>query len=83
MRDATLECRPGDFIAFPTGERGAHQLRNDSSEPCLVFMCGIEKEVLGLEACFYPDSDKVGLYTPAGRLGIVRASPDLDYYDGE
>lgn len=83
MLQGTLQCRPGDFIAFPTGERGAHQLRNDSSEPCLVLLVGMEEEALGLEACFYPDSDKLLLATRAGRLRTVRASPDLDYYDGE
>lgn len=84
MPSGTLQCRPGDFIAFPPGERGAHQLRNDSSEPCLVLLVGIEEPALDMEACFYPDSDKVGLWTAAaGRLRLVRASPDLDYYDGE
>ena len=83
MLHSTLQCRPGDFIAFPTGERGVHQLRNDSSEPCLVLLVGIEDPAMDMEACFYPDSDKVGLWSPAGRLRMVRASPDLDYYDGE
>lgn len=83
MRNGTIRCRPGDFIAFPAGERGAHQLRNDSSEPCLVLLAGMEEPSVGLEACFYPDSDKVGVWTPVERLRMLRASPDLDYFDGE
>ena len=83
MLRGTLQCRPGDFIAFPTGERGAHQLRNDASEPALVLLAGIEDAALDMEACFYPDSDKVGMWTAQGPLGMLRASPDLDYYDGE
>lgn len=83
MQQKTLECRPGDFIAFPAGERGVHQLRNDSSEPCLVLLVGIEDEAFDMEACFYPDSDKVGLWTAWERLRMVRASPDLDYFHGE
>jgi len=83
MGSETLQCRPGDFIAFPCGESGAHQLRNDSDEPCLVLMVGIEDQALDLEACFYPDSDKLGVWSPTARLRMVRASPDLDYYDGE
>jgi len=79
----TIQCRTGDFIAFPTGERGAHQLRNDSNEPCLVLLAGMEEEAVNLEACFYPDSDKVGLWTTEEQLRMVRASPDLDYFDGE
>jgi uncharacterized cupin superfamily protein len=83
MLRGTLQCRPGDFIAFPTGERGAHQLRNDSSEPCLVLLVGMEEPAVNLEACFYPDSDKVGMWTATERLRMLRASPDLEYYDGE
>lgn len=83
MLNGTLQCRPGDFIAFPPGERGAHQLRNDSSEEALVLLVGIEDQALDMEACFYPDSDKVGLWTAFERLRMLRASPDLDYYDGE
>lgn len=83
MLNGTLPCQPGDFIAFPTGERGVHQLRNDSSEAALVLLVGIEETALDMEACFYPDSDKVGLWTAVERLRMVRASPDLDYYDGE
>ncbi|HLI96799.1 MAG TPA: cupin domain-containing protein [Candidatus Baltobacteraceae bacterium] len=79
----TIECRPGDFVAFPTGESGAHQLRNDSDEPCLVLLVGMEEPAVNLEACYYPDSAKVGMWTTTGRLGMVRSSPDLDYYDGE
>lgn len=84
MGSGTLECRPGDYIAFPAGERGAHQLRNDSSEPALVLLVGIEEPALDMEACFYPDSDKLGLWTASeGRIRLVRATPDLEYYDGE
>lgn len=79
----SFECRPGDFIAFPTGERGAHQLLNESSEPALVLLVGMEDSAAGLEACFYPDSDKVGLWTAERSLGLIRSSPKLDYYDGE
>ena len=79
----TIECRPGDFIAFPTGERGAHQLRNDSAEPTLVLLVGMEEAATGLEACFYPDSEKLGIWTVRERLRMVRSSPDLDYFDGE
>ncbi len=81
--DGTFECRPGDFIAFPTGETGAHQVRNDTNEPCLVLLVGMEDDAVEFEACFYPDSDKVGLFPQAGRARMLRASPDLNYYDGE
>jgi uncharacterized cupin superfamily protein len=81
--DGTIECRPGDFIAFPIGEAGAHQVLNDGSEPALVMLVGMEEDAVELEACFYPDSDKVGMWTTAGRLRMLRASPEVNYYDGE
>lgn len=81
--EGTIACRPGDFIAFPTGPRGAHQVLNDGTESALVLLVGVEDSAVGFEACFYPDSDKVGMWTPEGRLRMLRASPDLDYYDGE
>jgi uncharacterized cupin superfamily protein len=75
----TIECRPGDFIAFPTGERGTHQLRNDAQDPCVVLMVGMNSED---EVCFYPDSQKV-LVDVRGRRLMVRSAPQLDYLEGE
>jgi len=76
----TIQLCEGDFMAFPTGDRGAHQLRNDSDRDCLVLLVGYEDEEE--EVCYYPDSDKIGVY---GRdyEHMVRASPKLDYWDGE
>lgn len=73
-----ITCRPGDVMAFPPGDIGAHQLINRSDKPCRVFMLGMEG--LGSVA-YYPDSDKV-LVTTRDRL-MVRANPRLDYFDGE
>ena len=81
--DGTFQCRPGDFIAFPPREAGAHQVLNESDESCVVLMAGMEEAAVQLEACFYPDSDKVGMWTSEKRLRMLRASPDLNYYDGE
>ncbi|MBV9149119.1 MAG: cupin domain-containing protein [Candidatus Eremiobacteraeota bacterium] len=75
--DGAIQCRKGDFIAFPTGPSGTHQLLNESDADATVLLLGTEGPD---EVCFYPDSNKV-LIDP-GRL-ILRASPALDYYDGE
>ncbi len=75
-----LECRQGDFIAFPTGERGTHQLLNDSAAPCTVLMVGINADQ---EVCFYPDSGKVLVDSPGRKSLMVRSSPNLDYFEGE
>jgi uncharacterized cupin superfamily protein/glyoxylase-like metal-dependent hydrolase (beta-lactamase superfamily II) len=70
-------CRPGDVIAFPVGDAGGHQLLNLSDKPCKVFLLGPDEEH---DVCHYPDSDKLSI--PSRRLRL-RASPHLDYYDGE
>jgi uncharacterized cupin superfamily protein len=76
----TLRCRSGDFIAFPTGERGTHELRNDSSAACTVLLVGLNDP---REICFYPDSDKVLVDVRGSRRLMVRSSPPLGYFDGE
>ncbi|MBV8725327.1 MAG: cupin domain-containing protein [Candidatus Eremiobacteraeota bacterium] len=81
----TIRCRAGDFIAFPVGESGTHQVINESDAPATVILLGREEDA---EACYYPDSDKllVGtrhIFAKGGDGLIVRASPELDYFDGE
>ena len=77
----TIECRPGDVVALPTGEAGTHQFRNDSDAPAKIFLLGSEPDI---EVCFYPESSKVGIYPefPAPDL-MLRTHPALDYFDGE
>lgn len=81
----TIECRKGDFIAFPVGESGTHELFNASDAPATVLLLGRTEEV---EACYYPDSDKLLVDTPMPFAGgrhstMVKASPVLAYFHGE
>ena len=69
--------RPGDVVAFPTGERGAHRISNESDAPCLVLMFA---NIDAGDVCHYPDSRKL-LVETTGTL--VRSEPALDYFDGE
>jgi uncharacterized cupin superfamily protein len=72
---------PGDVVAFPEGEAGAHQLRNDSGTPFRVLI-GSTKS--GLYVAGYPDSGKLLIDAPAhGRRTMLRDTPELDYWDGE
>jgi uncharacterized cupin superfamily protein len=73
-----VECRRGDFICFPTGAAGTHQLTNRSSASCTVLLLGL---VEPHEVCYYPDSDK--LMIDAYDSIILRAKPALTYLDGE
>ena len=85
--DGEVTVEPGDYVALPTGEGGAHQLRNDGEEVLRYLaastMC--EPDVL-----VYPDSRKVGVYAgapPGESKGAVRtyldADAELDYWDRE
>jgi uncharacterized cupin superfamily protein len=69
----------GDVVAFPEGEAGAHQLRNDSDAPFRVLI-GSTKSTLCVAG--YPDSGKLLVDSPQ-RRSMLRDSPELDYWDGE
>ena len=71
-------CRRGDFVAFPVGERGAHQLLNASEAPCTLLLLGMSDPN---EVCHYQDSNKVMIDALDGL--ILKAEPALDYYDSE
>ena len=71
----------GDIVAFPEGEAGAHQLRNDTDEPFRVLIASTKS---GLYVAGYPDSNKILIDPPVhGRRMILGAAPELDYWDGE
>jgi uncharacterized cupin superfamily protein len=75
----TLQCRRGDFIAFPTGPDHAHQVINESAAEATLLLLG---EASDPAICYYPTSDKV-LVAAWGERWMMRRSPQLDYYDGE
>ena len=79
--DGERVLAPGDVVAFPEGEVGAHQFRNDSDEPFRVLI-GSTKSSLYVAG--YPDSGKLFIDAPAhGMRHMLRDSPELDYWDSE
>ena len=75
------ELTVGDIVAFPEGEAGAHQLRNDSDEPFRVLIGSTKSDV---SVAGYPDSAKLLIDAPAhGVRTMLRDAPELDYWDGE
>jgi len=75
------ELAPWDVVCFPVGPQGAHRVRNDSAEPVRVLMFS---EVAYPAVTVYPDSDKIGVYTPGRRDDVVvRRSSSVGYFDGE
>ena len=76
----------GEVVAFPVGERGAHQLANRSDDPVRLLMVS---QMRGPDIAVYPDSKKVGAreHAPGSGLGGLRINfltPDaVDYWEGE
>jgi uncharacterized cupin superfamily protein len=76
----------GDVVAFPLGERGAHQLVNRTGEEVRIVLIS---EMRSPEISVYPDSGKVGVREHApgsGREGLrlnFRAADAVEYWDGE
>src|SRR3954449_7395535 len=75
------ELEPGDLVCFPAGPDGAHKVTNNGDAP--VRMLIISTANLPAVAV-YPDSDKIGVWTP-GRVDniMVRRESAVDYYDRE
>jgi uncharacterized cupin superfamily protein len=72
--------RAGDFLYFPNNEKGAHKLTNTSDTEPLVYA---DFDIMhDLEAAFYPDSGKVGIFGMGKRL-ILPESAQVGYFDGE
>ena len=74
---ATRRLKPGDCVIFQAAPGGAHRLSNETEAPCVVLM--VANNDIG-DACFYPDSKK---FVMSATGTLVRAEPQLDYYDGE
>jgi len=74
------EVKAGDYIFFPVGEAGAHKMTNNSdSEPLVYLDFGSANE---LEAAFYPDSGKAGIFAKNIKQ-LYKMSDAVDYYYGE
>jgi uncharacterized cupin superfamily protein len=76
----------GEVVAFPLGERGAHQIANRTEDPVRVLLVS---EMVGPDVVVYPDSGKVGAreHAPGSdREGLklnFRSRDATDYWEGE
>jgi uncharacterized cupin superfamily protein len=75
------ELEAGDLVCFPAGPEGAHKLTNNGDLPARMLIVS----TANLPAvAVYPDSDKIGVWTPGRRDNVmVRRASGVDYYDGE
>ena len=70
-----------DIAVFPRGPEGAHGVRNETDEIARVLMFST---VVIPTGTFYPDSDKVGIWTGDPEVDVlVRRDSAVGYYDGE
>ncbi len=87
--DQELPLVPGDYVTFPVGEAGAHQIVNEGDE-ALRFLC--LSTMIEPDIAIYPDSGKVGLFgggapgTDPDKRSLnvfLRHDATIDYWDGE
>jgi uncharacterized cupin superfamily protein len=76
--EETLEA--GDIVCFPAGPAGAHKVMNRSAATVRVLMVSTRRMPA---VAVYPDSDKIGVWSEAGREIMVRRESAVDYWDGE
>ncbi len=78
------ELAEGEVVAFPRGERGAHQIANRTDTPVRMLSVSTNGEP---DVVLYPDSGKVGAVerTPdgSGLALFFRRDDAVDYWEGE
>ena len=80
------ELEPGELVAFPTGDEGAHQIQNRTEDEARVLVIST---MIAPEVTLYPDSDKLMAATrPPGGAGeglheSFRRDDAKDYWEGE
>jgi uncharacterized cupin superfamily protein len=78
------ELAAGDFLTFPRGEAGAHQLVNRTDRVVRFLAVSTQGDP---DLVFYPDSQKMGgwerLPQGGGFGGMFRLDDEVDYYEGE
>jgi uncharacterized cupin superfamily protein len=84
--DGERELAPGEVVAFPAGEAGAHKIAGSGDGPARILMVS---EMNGPEIAVQPDSRKVLARqeppgTPAtGLRALFRLGDAVDYWEGE
>jgi uncharacterized cupin superfamily protein len=78
--DGDRELAPGDVAVFPRGPAGAHQLANRADEPARLLLLSTRNAPDVVE---YLDSGKVGMSSGSGYRRLLRATENVDYWEGE
>ena len=84
--DGSRELAEGEVVAFPLGERGAHQLVNGTEQPVRVL---VVSEMIGPDVIVMPDAGKVQARENApgapepGLWQVFRSSDAVGYLEDE
>jgi uncharacterized cupin superfamily protein len=72
----------GDVMCFPPGPDGAHKVINRGEDTARVLMFSSAREPA---VAVYPDSDKIGVWTPGGADNVMvrRRDGDVGYWEDE
>jgi uncharacterized cupin superfamily protein len=77
------ELEEGEVVAFPVGERGAHQIVNRTGAPARFLSFSNQQP----DIVVYPDSRKLGAFERradgSGIRELFRIDDAVDYYEGE
>lgn len=84
----TVPLEPGDYVALPADERGAHRVVNDSEAPLRYLVLSTMAEP---DVTVYPDSEKFGVFAGSAPgesgeravTGFYRLDDDVSYWEGE
>lgn len=86
--DGKHRLEPGEYVACPTGESGAHRLVNDGDEPLRYLALSTLRDT---DVTVYPDSEKIGVYAGAAPgadgerdvSGYYERDAQVEYWAGE
>jgi uncharacterized cupin superfamily protein len=74
----------GELASFPRGERGAHQIINDTDREVRFLALSTQGEP---DIVMYPESEKVGVFERrpegGGLYKLFRLEDEVDYWEGE
>jgi uncharacterized cupin superfamily protein len=81
--DGWRDLDPGEVVAFPVGEPGAHQVENRTDEVVRFLSFSNQQP----DIVVYPESGKVGAFERrpdgGGLYKIFRSEDAVDYWEGE
>lgn len=81
--EGTRTLAPGEAVAFPLGEEGAHQISNRTEEPVTLVAISSSGRP---DVIVYPDTDKIGFRPTSaggGQRAFFRRDDRTDYWEGE